>query len=136
MTDFTTTTTTSVDPATSAALGVFFAIYMVFVFSIALMSFIGLWKTFSKAGKPGWGALIPIYNTILLLEVAGKPIWWFLLFMIPFVNLVILIIVSLEIAKVFGKSATFAVFGLILFSPIGFLMLGFGKSIYTKPATV
>ena len=59
----------------------------------------GFWKTFEKAGKPGWGAIIPIYNLILLLEIAGKPIWWIILYLIPFVNFIVIILVSIEVAK-------------------------------------
>ena len=47
------------------------------------------WKVFEKAGKPGWGCIIPIYNVILLMEIAGRPGWWFLLMLIPIVNVVI-----------------------------------------------
>ena len=126
--------TTSVDPATAGAIGAMLVVYWVAIMIYAVLAIIGLWKTFTKAGKPGWGALIPIYNTILILECAGKPIWWILLLFIPFVNIVILIIVMLDLAKAFGKSTVFAIFGLIIFSPIGFLMLGFGSAKYTKPA--
>ena len=39
----------------------------------------GLWKVFEKAGEPGWAALVPIYNAIVLLKIAGRPGWWVLL---------------------------------------------------------
>jgi hypothetical protein len=45
------------------------------------------WKIHEKAGKPGWTAIVPIYNTVVLLELTGKPIWWIALLLIPFVNL-------------------------------------------------
>jgi len=44
---------------------------------IVLIEIIGLWKIFIKAGKPGWASIIPIYNIIVLLEIIGKPLWWF-----------------------------------------------------------
>jgi len=132
MNDFATTTTVSsnVDPATAGALGVFYIIYFIFVSIFALLAIIGLWKTFTKAGKPGWGSLIPFYNTYLIIVTAGKPGWWLLLLFVPFVNMIVGILVMLALAEAFGKSAVFAIFGLIIFSPIGFLMLGFGDAKY------
>jgi hypothetical protein len=60
---------------------------------VAVLVIAGLWRVFTKAGKPGWAALIPIYNLIVLLQIAGKPAWWFLLFLIPGVNLIVLILI-------------------------------------------
>jgi hypothetical protein len=98
--------------------------------AIAILMIAAMWKIFTKAGKPGWAAIIPIYNTIVLLEIIGKPIWWFFLMLIPFVNLIILIIVNIELAKKFGQSAGFAV-GLILLPIIFYPILGFGSYRYT-----
>ena len=89
----------------------------------------GFWKVFVKAGKPGWAAIIPIYNVIVLLEIAGKPLWWILLFFIPLVNIVMGIIVSIAIAKNFGKSDAFGI-GLALLGFIFYPILGFGDAQY------
>jgi hypothetical protein len=89
----------------------------------------GFWRVFTKAGKPGWAAIIPIYNIIVLLEIAGKPIWWIVLFLIPIVNLVIAIIVSISVAHSFGKSTGFGV-GLGLLGFIFYPILGFGDAQY------
>ncbi len=138
MNDYATTTTVSsnVDPATAGALGAFFLVYSIVVFAIALVSIIGLWKVFLKAGKPGWGALIPLYNTYLIIVTAGKPGWWLLLLFVPFVNVIVGILIMLALAEAFGKSAVFAIFGLIIFSPIGLLMLGFGDAKYQLSSSV
>lgn len=96
----------------------------------AIVAIAGLWATFQKAGKPGWAAIIPIYNAYVLLKVAGRPGWWFILYFIPIVNIVISFIVSVDVAKAFGKSTAFGVIGLWIFSIIGFLMLGFGDAKY------
>ena len=37
------------------------------------------WRIFEKAGQPGWAAIIPIYNVIVLLEIVGRPLWWIIL---------------------------------------------------------
>ena len=47
------------------------------------------WKVFTKAGKPGWAALIPIYNIVVMLQMTGRPVWWILLLLVPLVNLVV-----------------------------------------------
>jgi hypothetical protein len=95
---------------------------LIMVFIVA-----GFWKTFTKAGKPGWGAIIPIYNVILLLEIAGRPIWWILLLLIPVVNFVVGIIVAFDVAKNFGKGAGFGL-GLFFLGFIFYPILGFGDA--------
>jgi hypothetical protein len=102
--------------------------------AIAVLLIVSLWKVFTKAGKPGWAAIIPFYNIWVMLEVAGRPGWWLILYFIPLVNILIAIIVSLDIAKAFGKSGVFGFFGLFLFGFIGYPMLAFGNAKYTKPA--
>lgn len=89
----------------------------------------GFWKVFVKAGHPGWAAIVPIYNVYILLKIAGKPGWWLLLFFIPVVSLVIAILVSIDVAKAFGKGAGFGV-GLALLSFIFYPILGFGDAQY------
>jgi hypothetical protein len=98
-----------------------------------LISLIGMWKVFSKAGQPGWAAIIPIYNTYVLIVTAGKPGWWLLLFLIPFVNLVILILVLVGLAANFGKGVGFAI-GLLLRPFIFYPILGFGSAKYQGAA--
>lgn len=106
-------------------------IFMMFFYLVFVVLVIaGLWKTFDKADKPGWGAIIPIYNAYLIIKIAGRPGWWLLLYLIPIVNLIVHIVISLDVAKAFGKSAAFGIIGLWLFSFIGFLMLGFGDAKY------
>lgn len=135
----TTTTTTSVSPAVTSAIVGAMLVFWIFFIVIVIISIVTMWKVYKKAGKPGWAAIIPIYNMIVLLEIVERPLWWVLLYFIPFVNLVVTIIVSLDVAKKFGKSVVFAIFGLIL-TPIGWLMLAFGKAQYqgqtaTEPAS-
>jgi len=97
--------------------------------AIIVVMVASLWVTFTKAGKPGWGAIIPIYNVILLLQIAGRPIWWILLFLIPLVNCVIAIIVAIDIAKNFGKGTGFGI-GLAFLGIIFYPILAFGDAQY------
>lgn len=90
----------------------------------------GMWKVFEKAGQPGWAAIVPFYNLyVLTCNIAKKEILWFILFFIPLVNLVAAIIVSIEVAKKFGKTELFGV-GLALLGFIFYPMLGFGDARY------
>ena len=97
---------------------------------VAVVAIAGMWATFQKAGKPGWAAIIPIYDIYVLMKVAGRPGWWLILYFIPVVNIVISLIVSIDIAKAFAKSTAFGVIGLWIFSIIGYLILGFGDAKY------
>jgi hypothetical protein len=92
-----------------------------------------MWAVFVKAGKPGWAALIPIYNLIVLLEIVGKPWWWLLLMVIPLVNVVFAIWTYNLLSKSFGKSEGFTV-GLLLLSFIFLPILAFGDAQYQGPA--
>jgi uncharacterized membrane protein YoaK (UPF0700 family) len=87
------------------------------------------------SSSSGWAAIIPIYNVFVLLKIAGKPAWWIILFLIPVVSFVIFILVGIEVAKKFGKSAGFGV-GLALLGFIFFPMLGFGDATFQGGAPV
>ncbi|WP_370948252.1 DUF5684 domain-containing protein [Amycolatopsis sp. cg5] len=122
-------TSVSISPGAAIGLGIFGLVVGVFFIFVA-------WKVFTKAGQPGWAAIIPFYNAYIMLKIAGRPGWWLLLYFIPVVNVVISIIVMLDIAKSFGKGTAFAVFGLILFPFVGMTMLAFGSAQYIGPGGV
>ena len=104
--------------------------------AIALIYVIALWRVFTKAKRPGWAAIVPIYNMYVHLKIINRPGWWLLLYLIPLVNVVVSIIVAIDTAKAFGKSTAFGVVGLWLFSLIGYLMLGYGDAKYKMPKRV
>lgn len=89
----------------------------------------GIWKTFEKAGQPGWAAIVPFYNIYVMTQIAKKPGWWMVLFLIPIVSIIIAFILMIEIAKNFGKGAGFGV-GLVFLGFIFFPILGFGDAKY------
>jgi hypothetical protein len=101
----------------------------IFAIVIGIVMIAAMWKVFTKAGKPGWAAIIPIYNMIVLLQIAGKPVWWIVLFLIPIVNFVMIILTYVGLANKFGKGGGFAV-GLIFLGIIFFPILGFGGAQY------
>ena len=103
---------------------------MVVYLAVMIFMLVAMWKVFTKAGKPGWAVIVPIYNIIVMLEIAGKPLWWILLMFIPFVNFVIAILVMAGMAKNFGKGAGFVV-GLLFLPIIFYPILGFGSATYS-----
>ena len=102
--------------------------------ALVVLVIVGVWKAFEKAGKPGWASLVPIYNAWVMLAIAGKPGWWLLLMLIPLVNVVVGIMVSIALAERFGKGAGFGV-GLALLGFIFFPILGFGDAKYRAPSS-
>lgn len=97
--------------------------------AFAVFMIAALWKMFVKAGQPGWGAIIPIYNTYILLLIADKPGWWLVLYLIPVASFIVSIIVSFAIAEKFGKTGGFAI-GMILLPVVFIPILGFGSAKY------
>jgi hypothetical protein len=112
----------------AAAAGMFGAMGLVWLAIIVLM-IAALWKIFVKAGEPGWAAIIPIYNAIVILKIVGRPIWWIVLLLIPFVNLIVGFIVAFDLAKAFGKGAGFAL-GMIFLAPIFYPVLAWSDAKY------
>jgi len=104
----------------------------IFWLAVLVLQVVAFWKIFEKAGKPGWAALIPIYNFIVLLQIVGRPVWWILLLLVPLVNLVIMILVINDLSKSFGKEVGFTV-GLILLGFVFYPILGFGSAAYLGP---
>jgi hypothetical protein len=101
--------------------------------AIVVLVIAAQWAIFTKAGKPGWAAIIPIYNTIVLLQIVGRPVWWIILLLIPIVNIIVGIIVLNDLSKSFGKGVGFTL-GLIFLSIIFYPILGFGSARYVGPA--
>lgn len=89
-------------------------------------------EVFTKAGQPGWAAIIPIYNFWILLKIAGKPGWWIVLLFVPLVNFVVIFMISIAIARNFGKGVGFGI-GLVFLSFIFYPILAFTDATYTAP---
>ena len=122
-------------------------IFLLILLILVLPAIIGLWKVFKKAGRPGWAAIVPFYNYWVWIEIVGRPQSWFwillaltLVSIIPVLGLfasigalVFTIILSIDLAKSYGKDAGMGV--LIALLPfIGLPILGFGKAKYIGPS--
>ena len=142
--DYTATADSLSNTGMMAAFMGFFTTYFIFILIICVISVIATWKIFVKAGKPGWAAIIPFYNSVVLCQIAGVNPWWvlivcgssILLSAVPVLGLVsavasiyFMILLNVSIARSFGKEDGFAV-GLILLAPIFYMVLGCGKSEY------
>jgi hypothetical protein len=101
--------------------------------AVAVLVFASLWRVYTKAGQPGWAALVPIYNLIVLFRIVGRPWWWIFLLLIPIVNIVILFIVYIDLAKSFDRSTAFGV-GLALLGIVFLPILAWGPATYRGPA--
>lgn len=111
-----------------ALLGAFALVYL----AIIVVMIISFWKIFTKAGKPGWAAIVPIYNIVVFLEIVNKPVWWIILLFIPIVNFVILIILTHRLSLSFGQGVGFTIL-LLLVGIIGYPVLAFGDYKYVGP---
>ena len=94
---------------------------------VALLA--GIWKLFTKAGQPGWAALIPIYNYVVMFRITDRSGWWTLGMMVPFLNIFVYIRLVFDLAKSFGRGIGVG-FGLLFLFPIFVLILAFGDAQY------
>ena len=101
--------------------------FALFILVLSIVMIMGLWKSFTKAGKPGWVCLVPIYNIIVMLEIAGLPLWMIVGLFIPFVNLFINIYICYNVSKRFGGGIGMTI---LLMVGIGWLIIGFGNAKY------
>lgn len=129
-------TDTGANTGALATLYTFLGTYIVVILIVAAIMIVAQWKIFTKAGKPGWASLIPIYNIYVLYEIVGMKGWYAFLSFIPFVGAAIVGIMSIiayvKLATCFEKSTGYAV-GLILLPVVFLPMLGFSKATYTAP---
>jgi len=107
-------------------------IFGIIALAVCIFLIVCEWKLFKKAGKPGWAAIIPIYNLYVLFDIIyGKGIK-FLLLLVPILNVIISVAVSIRTAQVYGKGTGLGV--LNLFFPFIVLpILAFGDAEYKGP---
>ena len=117
------------DEAAGMIAGIFGLAFGVFGLAFAVLMIVSFWKIFTKAGKPGWASIVPIYNLIVMLEIVAKPLWWIVLFFIPLANFIAWILLSIAVAEKFGKSTGFGL-GLAFLSFIFFPILAFSDARY------
>ena len=117
------------DTATAPTVGP--GIYVLYLVSY-LIGGLAYYGIFKKAGEDGWKGFVPIWNIVILLQITGKPIWWIVMFFIPFANIVFGIMMLNALSVSFGHGAGFTV-GLIFLSIIFLFILGFSSNTYRGP---
>ena len=123
------------DAAAAGLLGafaVFGTLFLMVCLAMLVVMIVSMWKVFAKAGQPGWAAIVPIYNLIVMLQIIGRPLWWIVLCLIPLVNIVVGVMIAIDLARSFGKDIGFAI-GLMLLGFIFYPILGFGSARYLGP---
>lgn len=111
----------------SAFAGTLLLIQLFFMLLVLVPSIAGMWGVFVKAGEPGWASIVPVYNAIVLLRVAGLPLWYVVLLFIPCLSILLGIAAAFGLAKRFNVGVGFAV-GLILLPFIFYPILGLGSA--------
>lgn len=124
-------TTTSVNVGAGLFAGFFGVFFVLCVIAWIVLTIIAEWKIFTKAGKEGWKALIPIYNAYTLLQILNMEPMLCFLSILPGANFMLGIVMNVKLAKSFGKGTGFAI-GLILLEPIFLMILGFGDAKYKQ----
>jgi hypothetical protein len=92
---------------------------------------VGWWKMFVKAGEPGWAAIVPIYNVMIMAKISGREPTEGLMCLIPIYGIYVMYLIDVDVARAFGKEQGFAI--LMLLVPfVAFPMLGFGDARYRR----
>jgi hypothetical protein len=113
------TTTTEVNPVPIVIAGLIG--YLIGGFAV--------YGSFKKAGEPAWQAFIPIWNTVVMLKIAGKPLWWIVLLIVPVVGLVVMVLAFHGLSTAFGHGAGFTV-GLVLLPIVFYYILSYDSNPY------
>ncbi|MFD2720207.1 DUF5684 domain-containing protein [Hymenobacter monticola] len=108
--------------------------FLLIELGIFVLVFAGLWKLFVKAGKPGWAAIIPIYNIIVMQEIVGREAWKIILLFIPLVNIYFGITLYVSFAKAYGKYGIGNYLAIIFLGIIFIPLWGFSNEVqYVGP---
>jgi signal peptidase I len=92
--------------------------WFVFFLLVQIIHFLGTWKLYEAAGRKRWEAAVPVYNSIVLMKIIGRPTWWTLLLFIPIINLIMFPVVWVETLRSFEKRTSLDTF-------LGVITLGF-----------
>lgn len=105
----------------------FVTVFLLLLFSICF------YKIFAKAGKEGYVGLIPIYNIVVLFDIARMPFWTLIFFILPIVNffafIPLFMIAFYKLSKGFNQPFIIAVITMI-FPFIGLPIIAFSKAEY------
>ena len=78
-------------------------LYLIITLLFFILSVVGLWGIFEKAGEKGWKTLVPFYNFYIWLQIIKKPLWWYIFLLVPFINVFVILLMIVEVLKCFKK---------------------------------
>lgn len=113
----------------TGTIAAFIGVVWIIAMGMYVLQIIAMWKIFTKANKPGWASIVPVYNIYTLLQIAEVPTWYLLLLIIPVANIYATFKMYIELAHKFGKDTGFGI-GLVLLNPVFILVLAFGNATY------
>jgi len=58
-----------------AAIAAFMFLWMMVFAFYAVPMIVLMWRVFDKAGKPGWTAIVPVYNLVIMGEIGRVDSW-------------------------------------------------------------
>ncbi len=79
--------------------------WFIFFLFIQVIHFVGTWKLYETAGRKRWEALVPVYNSVVLMKIIGRPTWWTILLFIPIINLIMFPVIWVETIRSFGRNS-------------------------------
>ena len=97
----------------------------VFLFAFALYFYFSFaqYKIAQKLGNDNpWFAFIPILNTVQLVQMGQKPMYWLLFLLLPIVNIVCFAVLWMDVARKIGHSPAVGFF--VLIPPISLITIG------------
>lgn len=80
--------------------------WFIFFLIVQVIHFAGTWKLYQIAGRKAWEAAVPVYNSVVLMNIINRPWWWTFLLFIPIVNLIMFPVVWVETLRSFGRNST------------------------------
>jgi ABC-type Na+ efflux pump permease subunit len=108
-------------PASMAFAGTMMLVFVVIGIAMYIYVALALQTIATKtATANGWLAWIPIANIFLMLSVAKKPTWWFILFLIPLVNIAVAIMTWMGVAEAVKKPSWW---GILMIVPLANLVV-------------
>jgi len=62
-----------------------------------------------------WWSYVPILNVVQWVQMANRPMWWFVLCLVPFINIIAFAVLWSDIAKAVGKPG---IWGFVMLLPL------------------
>ena len=103
--------------------------FIILVLWFYVLPSIGLFTILKKTDYPPWAAFIPVYNTIIVLKVVHRPIWWIVFLLIPGVNAILIVLLSAELIMAFGRVSFLSRLLAVLFPGFYFLYIGLSQNV-------